>query len=46
MKAVASRIGVELVIRCASCHRQARIAWSDARPSEQEVRLDLLYGRR
>ena len=39
-------VAVELLIRCATCRRQARVAWSDARPSEQEVRLDLLYGRR
>jgi len=39
-------VAVELVMQCAACRRQARIAWSDARPSEQDVRLDLLYGRR
>jgi len=36
---------VELIARCEACRRQARIAWSDARPSPQERRLDLLYGR-
>ena len=36
----------DIVARCFSCHRQARIAWSEGRPSAQEVRLDMLYGRR
>jgi hypothetical protein len=36
----------ELVARCHACHRQARVAWADARPNPQQVRLDLLYGRR
>lgn len=44
--AAESRFAVELVTICTVCRRQARIAWSDARPSEQEARLDLLYGRR
>ena len=43
---VAHRSAVEVVSRCHSCHRQARIAWSDARRSKQEIKLDLLYGRR
>lgn len=42
----ARRIDLELVSRCEACHREGRIAWSRGRPSEQEVRLDLLYGRR
>ena len=42
----ASRAAIELIACCNRCHRQARIAWSDTRPSDQEVRLDLLYGRR
>ncbi len=42
----ATRIDVEIVSRCLACEREGRIAWSHARPSEQEVRLDLLYGRR
>jgi len=43
----ASRVDFEVIARCASCRRQARIAWSEGgRPSDQEVRLDLLYGRR
>ena len=37
---------VEVVVRCGSCRRQARLAWSDDVPSEQQRRLDLLYGRR
>lgn len=35
-----------VVARCLSCARESRIAWSRGRPSEQEVTLDLLYGRR
>jgi hypothetical protein len=38
-------VSVEVVSRCDRCHRQARVAWSDGRRSEQEIRLDLLYGR-
>lgn len=38
--------GVEVVSHCHSCHREARIAWSDGRRSAQEDKLDLLYGRR
>jgi ribosomal protein S27E len=37
---------VEVVTHCHRCHRQARIAWSDDGRSEQEDKLDLLYGRR
>ncbi|MBW2423006.1 MAG: hypothetical protein JRG86_02090 [Deltaproteobacteria bacterium] len=37
---------VELFARCHACRRQARVAWADARPSDQQARLDLLYGRR
>jgi len=37
---------VEVRARCVACHRTARVAWSDARPSAQAQRLDLLYGRR
>lgn len=37
----------EVIARCRSCKREARIAWSEGgRPSAQEVRLDHLYGRR
>jgi hypothetical protein len=39
-------VAVEVVTRCDRCHRQARVAWSDGRPTHQQVRLDLLYGRR
>lgn len=37
---------VEIVTRCHSCHTLARIAWSGGQRSDQEIRLDLLYGRR
>ena len=40
------RADYEIVAHCSSCHRQGRIAWSRGLPSEQEVRLDVLYGRR
>ena len=40
------RADFELVARCHACARESRVAWSEGRPSEQEVRLDLLYGRR
>jgi hypothetical protein len=36
----------EVVARCHACQREARIAWGDARPTHQEVKLDYLYGRR
>jgi hypothetical protein len=36
---------VELFARCHACRRQSRVAWADARPSDQQARLDLLYGR-
>jgi len=41
-----SVIAIEVVSRCHRCHRRARVAWSDGRRSQQEIRLDLLYGRR
>jgi hypothetical protein len=41
-----TRLDVEIVARCLACESEGRISWSHARPSEQEVRLDLLYGRR
>jgi hypothetical protein len=37
---------VELFARCHACRRQTRVAWADGRPSDQQARLDLLYGRR
>jgi hypothetical protein len=37
---------VEVVARCHACRREARVAWADARPSPQQIRLDQLYGRR
>ncbi len=40
------RGAVEVIALCLTCHRQARIAWSDGRPSSQEIQLDHLYGRR
>jgi hypothetical protein len=45
-KPMASDGAVEVVARCQACKREARIAWSDRRPSHQEVQLDVLYGRR
>lgn len=41
-----SGTAIEVVARCAACRREGRIAWLDERPSSQQVRLDLLYGRR
>ena len=35
-----------VVVKCRACARESRIAWSRGRPSEQEVALDVLYGRR
>jgi len=35
----------EVVVRCVSCHRQARIAWSAPPPSDRQIHLDRLYGR-
>ena len=35
-----------VVVRCRACERESRVAWSRGRPSEQEVQLDVLYGRR
>ena len=40
------RAAVEIRGHCVACHRATRIAFFDARPGEQERRLDLLYGRR
>lgn len=40
------RMDLEVVVRCDACHRQHRVAWLHDRPSDQEVQLDLLYGRR
>ena len=37
---------VEVIARCHRCHRQERIAWSMGEHSDQEIKLDLLYGRR
>jgi len=41
-----AKVSAEVVARCRACRREARIAWHDARPSMQELRLDVLYGRR
>ena len=35
-----------VVARCRACARESRVAWSRGRPSEQEIELDVLYGRR
>lgn len=35
-----------VVARCRACARESRVAWSRGRPSEQEIKLDALYGRR
>lgn len=37
---------VEVISSCHRCHRQERIAWSRSALSDQEIRLDHLYGRR
>lgn len=37
---------IEVHVHCIACRRSAQIAGSDSRASEQEQRLDLLYGRR
>ncbi len=37
---------VEVVARCQRCHHQALIASSSKQDAQQQVRLDLLYGRR
>jgi hypothetical protein len=37
---------VEVVSRCHRCHRQECVAWSRSTRSDQEISLDLLYGRR
>jgi DNA-directed RNA polymerase subunit RPC12/RpoP len=45
--AVASIPGAaEIISHCHRCRRQTRIAWFRSTVSEQEIRLDLLYGRR
>lgn len=36
---------VEVHVQCAACQRTARIAAADSRASEQQQRLDRLYGR-
>lgn len=38
-------VAVEVHVHCLACHRTARIAAADSRASEQQQRLDLLYGR-
>lgn len=40
------RAAGEIRAHCCACHRATRLAFADARPSEQSRRLDLLYGRR
>lgn len=43
----AARADFEVLARCERCFRQARVSWSEGgRPTDQEIRLDLLYGRR
>jgi hypothetical protein len=37
---------IEVISCCHRCHRQERIAWSRSARSDQEIRLDRLYGRR
>jgi len=37
---------VEVISRCHRCHREERLAWSRSGLSDQDIRLDLLYGRR
>jgi len=44
--AAPDRVDHVVVARCAACERESRVAWSRGRPSDQEVTLDLLYGRR
>ena len=43
---VPERADFVVVARCRACARESRVAWSRGRPSEQEVQLDVLYGRR
>ena len=38
-------VAVELHVHCLACHRGAPIAAADSRASEQQQRLDRLYGR-
>lgn len=40
------RAACEIRAHCRACHRATRLAFADARPSEQARTLDLLYGRR
>ncbi|MCP4904532.1 MAG: hypothetical protein GY910_06095 [bacterium] len=43
----ASRTDFEVLVHCRHCEGQARVAWPEGgHPSEQEMRLDLLCGRR
>jgi hypothetical protein len=39
-------VAVDVCVDCRACHHSTRIAFCDERPSEQALRLDLLYGRR
>jgi len=41
-----ARADFVVVARCRACARESRVAWSHGRPSEQEMKLDILYGRR
>lgn len=41
-----SRSAVEVWVRRLASRRSARVAWSNNRPSPQEIRLDRLYERR
>ena len=41
-----ARADFVVVARCRACARESRVAWSRGRPSEQEIELDVLYGRR
>lgn len=44
--ATPERADFVVVARCRACVRESRVAWSHGRPSEQEMKLDALYGRR
>lgn len=39
------RAAAEIRVRCTACLRSQRVAWADGRASEQQRRLDRLYGR-
>lgn len=41
----AERVDIDVFVKCRACERPFHIAWSRGRPSAQERRLDLLYGR-